>query len=717
MMKILFTLLLVSQSIFGFSQTTTLIFQDALTKEPICNVYVAVGAEKVFSDCRGLATLTGNGEATIRHIAYRDTFANLNGTTTTIYLTTEGALGEVTVSRQYQDKTYIPAKKLDNIPYLLGQKDVMSYIQTLPGVSNSQEGNTGINVRGGRTDETLILLDDAPIYNPNHVFGLFSAFNAGVVKSIDFYKDRFPAEYGGRNSSVLDINTKNGDFQKRNTALNLSILGGDISSNGYIIKDKLSYNIGGRASYANAIKYFTADLEAGYFDINTKLSYKVSDQEYVAASFYSSKDRYYQSNDDQNIVLFFNESTWSNTAASLKWYKNYKNGLRSKQVYSFSNLQNEKVAIYQETADFSTFQKMDVHHLKSSWGKKQGQLNINFGVEGQLYLTNSYLKNPDTSFVFIPKSTAAEVAPYAEASFSHNLWNYKLGTRYNLYKLVDDDMFAIPDISASVAYKQSNHHAYLAFDRTSQFTFQLYETFMPISSDFWILANSKVKPQISNMFSLGYSWSIKAINVSIGGYVKHYAQTYDYKDGALLYSSSDFQKYLTSATRRSAGLELSMSMDFKNIKADANYTLSKTTLQSDQINRGDRYPAFYDRPHLLNAGIIYTSKKNFSLTARQYLSSGRTMTYDYLLPIILVSSRNEIRLPMYHRLDVGMNWTRQNKKHKNRSSTFGVSIYNVYNNLNTYYIRKTYETGKAYGDYEAVTLFPIIPTVTYGVKF
>jgi hypothetical protein len=158
-------------------------------------------------------------------------------------------------------------------------------------------------------------------------------------------------------------------------------------------------------------------------------------------------------------------------------------------------------------------------------------------------------------------------------------------------------------------------------------------------------------------------------------------------------------------------------MDFKKIKADANYTLSKTTLQSDQINRGDRYPAFYDRPHLLNAGIIYTSKKKFSLTARQYLSSGRTMTYDYLLPIILVSSRNEIRLPMYHRLDLGMNWTRQNKKHENRSSTFGVSIYNVYNNLNTYYILKTYETGKAYGDYESVTLFPIIPTVTYGVKF
>ena len=225
MMKILFTLLLVSQSIFGFSQNTTLVFQDSETREPICYVYVRTGTQQVLSDCRGIAILSSSGTASIKHVSYKDTSILLASGSHTVLLHSQSTLKQVTIARQQLDKIYIPAKKLDNIPYVLGQKDVMSYIQTLPGVSNSQEGNTGLNVRGGRTDETLILLDDAPIYNPNHVFGLFSAFNAGVVKSIDFYKDRFPAEYGGRNSSVLDINTKNGDFQKRNTALNLSILG------------------------------------------------------------------------------------------------------------------------------------------------------------------------------------------------------------------------------------------------------------------------------------------------------------------------------------------------------------------------------------------------------------------------------------------------------------------------------------------------------------
>jgi len=702
----------------AFSQTT-LIFQDELTREPICNVYVSTESQKAFSNCNGVVVIIeSTSTIKVRHVSYRDTALSVSQKEQVVLLRST-AFNSPTVyilQKQNSDKIYIPAKQLETIPYLMGQRDVMSYVQTLPGVSNAQEGNTGLNVRGGRADETLILLDDAPIYNPNHVFGLFSSFNPGVVKSIDFYKGRMPSEYGGRNAGVLAVNTKNGDFHKRNLEANVSLLGADISSDGYLIKDKLSYNIGGRASYANLIKYFTPDLEAGYYDVNAKLTYKVSDKEYLSASFYTSQDRYFQSNDGQNIVLFINQSAWSNTALSLKWYKVMDNGWNAKAIYSFSRLENEKAAVYENVSTFDTYQEMDVHHAKGVLSKNWGKWNVNYGAETSIYSSNSVLRDRDTSFAFIPKSTNTEIAAFGEANYTWQSWRARLGTRINGY-VSENRNYVVPDVRASLTKSWGQNSAYIALDRTSQFVFQLYETFMPIASDFWITANDKLGPQISNMISIGYDGSYKKLNFGIGAYAKRYEGAVDYADGAVLYSDSDYSQYLEPVDRQSVGVELNASYVSKRISLDANYTLSKTTLQGETINRGERYPAFYDRPHLLNAGFTYKSKKKFSFTARQYLSSGRNLTFDYLVPIVLVSSRNEIRLPMYHRLDVSFNWDFKNTEHPNKSSRLSFSVYNAYNNLNTYYILKVFDTNNDSGKYESVTLFPIIPSVSYGVKF
>jgi hypothetical protein len=698
---------------------STLIFQDDLTREPICNVYVSTENQKIFSDCNGVAVLTTKTNmASVRHVSYGDTSIVITKSEQVILLRTLSINSPTVYIRKKHntDKIYIPVKQLETIPYLMGQRDVMSYVQTLPGVSNAQEGNTGINIRGGRADETLILLDDAPIYNPNHVFGIFSAFNPGVVKSIDFYKDRMPSEYGGRNAGVLAVNTKNGDFHKRNLEANLSLLGGDISSDGYLVKDKLSYNIGGRASYANLIKYFTPSLEAGYYDLNAKLTYKISDKEYVSASFYRSNDKYSQDADRGDFVLFFNQSAWSNTALSLKWYKAMDNGWNMKAVYSLSRLENEKASVYENVSTFNTYQEMNVHHAKGVLSKNWRKWDVNGGVETSVYTSNSVLRNGDTSFAFIPKSTNTEIAAFGEASYTWQSWRARVGTRVNGY-ISENKNYIVPDVRGLLSKSWGSNSAYLAIDRTSQFVFQLYETFMPIASDFWITANDKLGPQISNMVSLGFDGSYKKLNFGIGGYAKRYEGAVDYADGAVLYSDSDYSQYLEPVDRQSVGVEFNTSYVSKRISLDANYTLSKTTLQGKSINKGERYTAFYDRPHLLNAGFTYKSKKKFSFTARQYLSSGRNLTFDYLLPVLLVSSRNEIRLPMYHRLDVSFNWDYQNKKHPNRSSRLSVSVYNAYNNLNTYFIGISYENESPYGEYDSVTLFPIIPSISYGVKF
>ena len=715
-----YKLVLILISLFlGLQAQTTLIFQDFHTKEPICNVYVDADGEKIFSDCNGIAVLTKAAKSlTTSHVSYKDTTISITSGEQLVLLQSL-AINSPTVyirKKQSNDKIYIPAKQLESIPYLMGQRDVMSYIQTLPGVSNAQEGNTGLNIRGGRADETLILLDDAPIYNPNHVFGLFSAFNPGVIKSIDFYKDRMPSEYGGRNAGILAVNTKNGDFHKRNLEANLSLLGGDISSDGYLLKDKLSYNIGGRASYANLIKYFTPSLEAGYYDVNAKLTYKLSDREYVSASFYRSNDKYNQEADRGDFVLFFSQSAWSNTAASVKWYKAMDNGWNAKAIYSFSRLENEKSSVYENVSTFDTYQEMDVHHVKGLLNKNWGNWDVNYGAEASIYSSNSVLRNGDTSFAFIPQSISTEFAAFGEATYSWQSWRARLGARVNGY-LSESKNYLVPDVRASITKTWGQNSAYLAVDRTSQFVFQLYETFMPVASDFWITTNDKLGPQISNMVSLGFDGSYKKLNFGIGAYAKRYEGAVDYADGAVLYSDSDYSQYLEPVNRRSIGIEFNASYVSKRISLDANYTLSKTTLQGETINRGERYPAFYDRPHLLNAGFTYKSGKKFSFTARQYLSSGRNLTFDYLLPIVLVSSRNEIRLPMYHRLDLGMHWNYQNKKHTTRSSRLSVSVYNAYNNLNPYFIRKVFDGTSENGHYESVTLFPIIPSVAYGVKF
>jgi hypothetical protein len=702
----------------AFAQTT-LIFQDELTREPIYNVYVSTENQKVLSDCNGVAVLAESSiTVKVRHVSYGDTIVSISHDEQIIFLKAVTVNSPTVYIRKKHntDKIYIPAKQLETIPYLLGQRDVMSYVQTLPGVSNAQEGNTGLNVRGGRADETLILLDDAPIYNPNHVFGLFSSFNPGVVKSIDFYKDRMPSEYGGRNAGVLAVNTKNGDFHKRNLEANVSLLGADISSDGYLIKDKLSYNIGGRASYANLIKYFTPDLEAGYYDVNAKLTYKVSDKEYLSASFYTSQDRYFQSNDGQNIVLFINQSSWSNTALSLKWYKAMDNGWNAKAIYSFSRLENEKASVYENVSTFDTYQEMGVHHAKGVLSKNWRKWDVNYGIETSIYASNSVLRDRDTSFAFIPQTTSTEIAAFGETSYTWQSWRAKLGTRLNGY-LSENKNYVVPDVRASLTKSWGQNSAYIALDRTSQFVFQLYETFMPVASDFWITANDKLGPQISNMVSLGFDGSYKKLNFGIGAYAKRYEGVVDYADGAVLYSDSDYSQYLEPVNRWSIGIEFNASYVSKRISLDANYTLSKTTLQGESINKGERYPAFYDRPHLLNAGFTYKSKKKFSLTVRQYISSGRNLTFDYLVPVVLVSSRNEIRLPMYHRLDVSFNWDFKNTEHPNKSSRLSFSVYNAYNNLNTYYILKVFDTNNDSGKYESITLFPIIPSVSYGVKF
>ncbi len=712
------TIILTFISLHSVGQTT-LIFQDELTREPICNVYVSTENQKVLSDCNGVAVLAESSiTAKVRHVSYGDTTVSILHGEQIIFLKAVTVNSPTVYIRKKHntDKIYIPAKQLETIPYLMGQRDVMSYVQTLPGVSNAQEGNVGLNIRGGRADETLILLDDAPIYNPNHVFGIFSAFNLGVVKSIDFYKDRMPSGYGGRNAGILEVNTKNGDFHKRNLEANLSLLGGDISSDGYLLKDKLSYNIGGRASYANLIKYFAPEIDAGYYDVNAKLTYKISDREYLSSSFYASKDQYYQENNGQNIVLFFNKSSWSNTALSLKWYKAMENGWNAKAIYSFSRLENEKSSVYENVSTFDTYQEMGVHHAKGVLSKNWGKWDVNGGVETSVYTSNSVLRNGDTSFAFIPKSTNTEVAAFGGVAYSLGYWRARLGIRLNGYVSASKN-YLVPDVRASLTKTWRQNSAYFAVDRTSQFMFQLYETFMPIASDFWIMANDKLGPQISNMVSLGFDGSYKKLNFSIGAYAKRYEGAVDYADGAVLYSESDYSQYLEPVDRQSVGVELSTSYVSKRISLDANYTLSKTTLQGESINKGERYPAFYDRPHLLNVGFTYKSKKKFSLTARQYLSSGRNLTFDYLLPIVLLSSRNEIRLPLYHRLDVSFNWDYQNKKHPKRSSRLSVSVYNAYNNLNTYFIDLVYDGASEFGRYESITLFPIIPSVSYGVKF
>jgi hypothetical protein len=660
------------------------------------------------------------------------------------------------------------AEEIKKMPVVMGEVDVLKSILTLPGVTNAGEGASGFNVRGGSADQNLILLDEATIFNSSHLFGFFSVFNADAIKDLKLYKGGIPARYGGRLSSVLDIYQKEGNKKEFHMTGGIGALSSRILAEGPIVKDKGSFLIGGRASYAHLFLKLSGNENSAYFyDLNTKLSYNLGRNDNLYLSGYFGRDLLDISDSFNNL--------YGNSVVNLRW-----NHLFSDKLFSNTSL------IY---SDY--YYGLELGFIDLKWDS--GIKNYNFKYDLKHYISNKFKLNYGVNAIYydfnpgtvtpigtdsainpdqLEKKYAFEPALYidAEQELSENItvsyglrysMFYRLGAQnmntyannqpvtfdneLKIYEKADptgtvhyDSGEKIADFNnfeprVAVAYRlDDNQSVKASYNRMAQYLHLISNTSSPTPLDVWAPSDDYVKPETLDQFAVGYFRNFKddAYTLEVESFYKKVDNKLDYIDGADLIANKAIEQILLSGRARSYGLEVLFRKNTGKLTGWVAYTLSRSeqqtpgrTPEETGINNGKWYSAGYDKLHNLSVTGSYELTNKWSFGAIFALQTGQPATYpegqyqygDINVPVF--GARNAERLPMYHHLDVSATYVPKPDKKKGWQGEWVFSIYNLYNRMNSASI--TFRQNEDTGRNEAVRLsiFGIIPSVTYNFKF
>lgn len=659
---------------------------------------------------------------------------------------------------------------IKSMPVVLGEVDVLKSILLLPGVTNAGEGSSGFNVRGGGADQNLILLDEATIYNSSHVFGFFSVFNPDAIKDLKLYKGGISARYGGRAASVLEIYQKDGNSKKFHLNGGIGLITSRILAEGPIVKDKGSFLIGGRGSYAHLFMKLSKDQKdnaAYFYDLNTKLHYQLDSINHVYVSGYFGRDVFRIKN------LF--ENQYGNATFNLRW-----NHLFSSKL--FSNLST----IYSEyyyglNLDFIGFQwdsgiknynfKYDFKHYLSE------DVKLNYGANAIYYDFNPGTLRPITAdsginFRQLEKKKAFEPAIYLDVEqqlgtkFSVNYGLrysgfYRLGaanirTYANNQAVVYNNELKIYEKATptgSTYYKANQTIArYANWEPRAAIAYQLYEntslkasynrmvqylqlisnTSSPTPLDIWTPSDSFIKPQIADQWAIGYFQNLQnnRYSLEVESYFKLVKNRIDYIDGANLIANEAIEQVILNGKMRSYGLELLLRKNGGQWTGWISYTLSRSEQQTPGrtaaepgINQGNWYASVYDKTHNLAVTSSYKFSDKWNFSANFALQSGQPVTYpngqyqyqDITVPVF--GLRNQNRLPLYHHLDLSATLIPKSNKGRSWQSEWVFSIYNVYNRFNA--ASMSFKQNLQTGANEALqtSIFGMVPGVSYNLKF
>jgi hypothetical protein len=659
---------------------------------------------------------------------------------------------------------------IKKMPVVMGEVDVLKSILLLPGVTNAGEGASGFNVRGGGADQNLILLDEAIIFNSSHVFGFFSVFNPDALKDLKLYKGGIPARYGGRASSVLEIYQKDGNSKDFSVNGGIGLISSRLLAEGPIVKDKGSFLIAGRSSYAHLFLKLSEENNnktAYFYDLNAKLSYKLSENNNIYLSGYYGRDK-----------IRINESfsnTYGNTTVNFRWNHLFSSNL-------FSNLS----MIYSEY-----YYGMDLDLVGFKWNSGIKNYNLkydlksyisdnfklNYGVNGIYYQFNPGTLEPLNSQSGInadqlDKKYALEPAIYIEAenkigekvTLSYGLRYslfYRLGaSTLNIYEndnpiLFDPllqiyrkaspiateyydknkTMFSYNNFEPrfSIGYQISDDIAIKAsYNRMTQYLQLISNTSSPTPLDVWMPSDQYIKPQIADQIALGYFRNMRdgKYSIEIEAYYKEIQNRLDYIDGANLIANNALEQVLLNGQMRSYGLEVLFKKNIGKLNGWISYTLSKSqqktpgrTPQEIGINHGEWYNSIYDKLHDLGITSSYNLNNKWSFGLNFALQSGQPATYpksqyEYLgIKVPKYGLRNENRLPAYHHLDISATLIPVQSKTKSWTGEWVFSVYNLYNRHNAASIN--FKQNAETGNNEAVKtyIFGIIPSVSYNFKF
>jgi hypothetical protein len=668
----------------------------------------------------------------------------------------EKAIDEVVITGIKKDKNLTSAqmgaetlsiKNIEKLPVLFGEKDVMKTIQLLPGIKSNGEGSSGFSVRGGATDQNLILLDEAPVYNASHLLGFFSTFNSDALKDASIIKGNSPAQYGGRLSSVLDVKMKDGNNKDYNVNGGIGLISSRLSVEGPIQKEKSSFIVSGRRTYADLFLKTNKDYKDNklyFYDLNLKANYQINENNRIYLSGYFGRD-----------VLGLGDTfntDWGNTTATLRWNSIISSKLFSNTSFIYSNY-DYKISLKNDDTVFDLNSKIRDWNLKQDFTWFAGNKHsVRFGLQS-IYHTltpssasgttvSSFARNPRYSWenaVYINDDYKATEKLTINYGTRLSMFSVLGGDTFNTYEngVLTDSKFLEkgkfgktyvniePRISANYRINEVSS-VKGGYSRNTQNLHLLSNSNSGNPTDQWIGSSYTVKPEIADQISLGYSRNFNNNNYELNAevYYKDMKNQIDFKNGAQIGfdTGADVESELLFGKGRAYGLELIAKKKSGKLTGWISYTLSKTERKINGINNNEWYNARMDKTHDLSIVATYQLNPKWSFSGLFVYSTGNAVTFPtgkYELngqTIFQYSNRNADRMPAYHRMDLSATYEPSTNKRFRGSWTFG--IYNLYGRENAYTINFEDNPDRP-GTTRAMqtSLFRWVPNITYNFKF
>ncbi len=639
-------------------------------------------------------------------------------------------------------------KALEKIPVFAGEKDIIKTFTLTPGFKTAGEGNSGFFVRGGAADQNLILLDEAPVYNASHLLGFFSTFNSDALKEVTLYKGGMPSQYGGRTSSVLDIKMLDGNDKNFHVGGGVGIISSRLNVESPIVKNKGSFIISGRRTYADMFLKLTEDFKDNrlyFYDLNLKANYKINDKNRVFLSGYFGQD-------NLGLGELFGIN-WGNATGTIRWNSVLSPKLFSNTSLIFSNY-NYKIAINSGTLAVDIRSKIQDYNIKQDFTYIINPSNkLKFGVNAIHHtITPGQIESDDPNFVFekLQDRFAWENAGYVSHEWNPNerlsfiyglrATNFSLmgaGEFYSFDSLgivsqtstfsrgeIVQNYFNLEPRFTSSFMLDSSSSFKLGYARNVQNLHLISNSTSSTPTDLWIPSSANVKPEISDQLSLGYfrNFFNNRYELSVEAYYKDMQNQVDYKDGASTIANDKVEGELLYGKGRAYGVELFFKKKYGRFNGWISYTLSRTEKQIDGINNSDWYAARQDRTHDLSLVGIYDINDKLSVSATWVFYTGSAVTFPsgkyYIDGNIqwLYTERNGYRMPNYHRLDLSV--TYYNKKTDKFESSWNFGIYNAYARENAWTISfRESETDPTKTEAVQIALFRLVPSITYNFKF
>ena len=768
---LLILLLLLNFSAFAQRYTVSGKIADSLTNETLINasVFDAKTQDGSYTNEYGFYSLSlpeGKIKLEFSHIGYKSkihSFQLSSDTTLHVSLPPGREIKKVTVTEDrskelvYQPQTsliQLQPESIEKMPVLMGEPDLVKTLQHMPGVQGGKEGFSGMHVRGGNNDQNLILLDGVPVYNVNHFFGLFSVFHPAAIKDVKLYKGGFPARYNGRVSSVLDIRMKEGNMKDYHGEGSIGLIASKLSFEGPIKEDTSSFIISARRTYLDLLfrpimKLSPSNGVVGYFfqDINAKVNYKFSDKSRLYLSGYLGEDDFYHKIDneytkDDKDYSYEKESglEWGNQTGVLRWNYIFNSKLFSNLTLSYSNFRflisdDSKEETDDKTEEIEYEYRSGIQNFKAKYSLQYipaPNHHVRFGVDAGYSVFNpgmtlnsysGYQSGADIDNSF--GNNGIYTREYS--AFIEDKWEItdrlgaNIGLNYNGF-LVGDTHYNNLEPRITARYLLNDHLSVKgSYCIMNQYLHLLTNSTIGLPTDLWVPSTEKIQPVHSSQYTLGISADLSpSIDAVLEGYYKDMTGLTEYKEGANYFSQKvEWEDKITSGEGTSYGGELFIEKNKGNTTGWVSYALTWSNRTFEQLNFGNTFPFKYDRRHVFNITINQSFTKNFSVNGTWVYKTGRTATYptQSFMPekfgtrsVMYYQSKNNLRFPPYHRLDIGLNFK---KKKKWGTRTWRIGLYNAYSRINPFYLYYKSEEKS----FMKVGILPVLPFISYNFKF